>query len=144
MTAVQTLLEDETGRVIKLSIYHAVAAGASVSEIEGMFPKRMNVAVKEPYFKRYTDGCVGLRVDDPADILSVDPVSLAEILGSTCTVADQPVTAAADKVKDLAEGAGPGSEPQAGAETTIKDKADGFRNLGRKRSFFRKKMGDGD
>ncbi|KAJ7514791.1 hypothetical protein O6H91_23G059200 [Diphasiastrum complanatum] len=69
MTSVMTLLEDDAGHAIKLAIYNAVPSASRSSQVEVLFPEGSKVAIKEPYFKRYKDCTVGLRVDHPRNVV---------------------------------------------------------------------------
>ncbi|KAG6542139.1 hypothetical protein Mapa_016491 [Marchantia paleacea] len=82
MTAVLTLLEEaNTGRVVKLAIYNAVASTATVGEVQAQFRQGSRVAIKEPYFKRYKDQTVGLRVNNPGDVVFLESSTSAGASG---------------------------------------------------------------
>eukprot|EP00887_Chlorella_sp_A99_P002594 scaffold6.g2594.t1 len=82
MTAVQLVLESEAepGTAVKLSIYNMVPLeerararapperprAATARQLDRLFPEGTSVLV-------YADGCAGLRVDDPADVVLEPP-----------------------------------------------------------------------
>lgn len=65
LSAIVTVVEDETGEVDRLTIYN-FDAGTSLDE---QLPKGSYVAVKEPYFRTSNDRHCTIRVDHPSDLV---------------------------------------------------------------------------
>ncbi|WIA16369.1 hypothetical protein OEZ85_013065 [Tetradesmus obliquus] len=80
MSSVQTVLEDEEVQVVKLHIYNTpqlrrnTPAGqpADIAAAQRVFPKGQRIAILEPYFKVMMDGSLGVRVDNPAEVILLD------------------------------------------------------------------------
>ena len=65
--SIMTVLADEEGNAIRLSIYNLPCLQAE--HWSQCFPKGMRLGIKEPYFKRSADGGFSVRVDDPRDLV---------------------------------------------------------------------------
>lgn len=67
-----TLLEDERGNVIKITLYNFLPSGVSGDDANAlgkqMLPKGSRVKIAEPFYKIFRDGSRGIRVDDPNEI----------------------------------------------------------------------------
>ena len=77
-TANQLLLADAVNeaQAIKVSIYNLLPANAPIAKVRALLPKGTRLAIKEPYYKTYDgDGSSGIRVDNPADIVFLQPRS---------------------------------------------------------------------
>lgn len=85
------MLEDVTGNLVEIAVYDLVDSALSPRErqyrVAAQFPKRKPIVVMEPYYKMRMDGTIGVRVDDPNEILewSDVPTTLAtwKQLGNT-------------------------------------------------------------
>ncbi|CAM6112951.1 unnamed protein product [Calypogeia fissa] len=50
MSAILSVLEDEAGNGVRLTVYNVLSATASLQDVEARFPMGMRVIVKEPFF----------------------------------------------------------------------------------------------
>mmetsp|Transcript_86129 Transcript_86129/g.152156 ORF Transcript_86129/g.152156 Transcript_86129/m.152156 type:complete len:843 (-) Transcript_86129:163-2691(-) len=66
---VATVIEDDEGDVIRLGLYNMVGA-TSQANSEKLFPDDMKLTIMEPYLKIMADGSLGVRVDNPAEVIS--------------------------------------------------------------------------
>jgi tetratricopeptide (TPR) repeat protein len=91
MTSAMSIMEDERGRLLKLAVYNALPSGApdagTLAAASALLPEGATVAVLEPFYKRFADGTLGVRVDDPRDLVLLaapgapaggDPAALKE------------------------------------------------------------------
>ncbi|CAM6099621.1 unnamed protein product [Calypogeia fissa] len=69
ISAIFSVLEDEAGNGVRLTVYNVLSATVSLQDVEARFPMGMRVIVKEPFFKLCADGKTSIRVDNPADIV---------------------------------------------------------------------------
>ena len=78
MSSAMTLLEDETGAVVKVSVYNALPPGLEgppkLAAAKAYLKEGTLLAVLDPYYKTAMDGSRIIRVDDPSDIVFVDDV----------------------------------------------------------------------
>lgn len=65
ISGIMTVLEDDKGLAVRLSIYNAAH---SQTNIKMLYPMGAKVAIREPYFKRAVDCSLGIRVDNPANV----------------------------------------------------------------------------
>jgi hypothetical protein len=76
LTSVFTLLEDDAGDVVKLSLYNAVPPSGSgarrAAAAQRVLPRGAVVEVVEPFFKQFADGTYGVRIDDPRQLSILD------------------------------------------------------------------------
>ncbi|KAK0624359.1 hypothetical protein B0T14DRAFT_195653 [Immersiella caudata] len=70
MTAIMAIVEDESGDVVLLQLYHQEQAN---DPVENILEEGMILVVKEPYLKVTSDGGFGLRVDHVSDIEFLSP-----------------------------------------------------------------------
>ncbi|ROT37968.1 SET domain-containing protein [Sodiomyces alkalinus F11] len=70
ITAVMTIVEDEEGTAVVLQLYHQPDESMVPAE-EVLQPDDVFI-LKEPFFKRATDGSYSLRVDHPGDIVRLE------------------------------------------------------------------------
>lgn len=78
---IHTVLEEEepdSGKAISLKIRLAASSLAGDADVEVMYEQGMRVAVKEPFFMDFPGHFVGLRVDDPGDIIRLDLEKVSE------------------------------------------------------------------
>ncbi|KAH7316008.1 hypothetical protein KP509_21G074400 [Ceratopteris richardii] len=68
MASVLTVLEDETGDAILLSVYNMLSEG-DIQYVHLLFHKGLNVAIKEPFLNISTFGSLMIRVDNPSDLV---------------------------------------------------------------------------
>ncbi|EFJ53047.1 hypothetical protein VOLCADRAFT_85918 [Volvox carteri f. nagariensis] len=71
MTALSTVLEDENGDTVMVSVYNLLPSNlAGVPGLragERALPEGRHVAIIEPFYKRMADGTQGVRVDNPRE-----------------------------------------------------------------------------
>ena len=60
------LLEDMYGTVMKVCIYNVPNAAQFVAKL---FPLHRKICIVEPFYKMFQDGSIGIRVDDPNEII---------------------------------------------------------------------------
>jgi hypothetical protein len=70
MTAIMALMEDERDDVVLISLYHQ--EGEKERPAAEVINTGTILLVKEPYFKVYSNGGYGLRVDHLSDVLRID------------------------------------------------------------------------
>ena len=68
-TAIELLLSEDTEKAVILRAYNLLPVSASMAEVRRLLPVGTRLTVKEPYYKSFTDGSSGIRVDNPADIV---------------------------------------------------------------------------
>eukprot|EP01018_Ginkgo_biloba_P000819 Gb_23533 [translate_table: standard] len=69
-----TVLEDDSGRAIRVQINNVASATSTFLDVQRLYPKGTELAIKEPYVKRgSSDGCVMIRVDNPKTIEFISP-----------------------------------------------------------------------
>eukprot|EP00798_Chlamydomonas_sp_ICE-L_P029353 gene29353-12439_t len=84
--AAGTLLQDEDGNLVKLWLYNLVPmshsgetdAGARRQNWEAalsMLPQGQALAIIEPFYKVMSDGSLGIRVDNPAEVIFLDSLN---------------------------------------------------------------------
>ena len=71
------LLRDDSGALVSLSLYHCLPPGATQAFAQRAFPVGSRLTVKEPYLKMYNTGYLGLRVDNPCNLVLQLPPSIA-------------------------------------------------------------------
>eukprot|EP01018_Ginkgo_biloba_P013723 Gb_24396 [translate_table: standard] len=84
IVGIYSVMEDENGRAVKLSIYNVALSTSTFEDVQRLYPKGTKLAIKEPFVKRGSkDGCVMIRVDNPKTIEFLSsPEKTASI--STC------------------------------------------------------------
>jgi len=74
IVGVYSIMEDESGDVVKVALYNALADGvpnhpqARYAAANSVLPRGQAVAIVEPYYKMFADGTRGVRVDNPNDL----------------------------------------------------------------------------
>ena len=67
------ILEDERGCLLKLAVYNALPpgppSGAQLAAADALLPEGAAVCVTNPFYKCFADGTLGVRVDDPQDLV---------------------------------------------------------------------------
>lgn len=83
--AVHTVLEDETGKAVRVALAVTVppSAAAALSMMQALFSKGRKMAIREPCLRCYADGWISLQVDNPSDIVYVDHEQLVPAGGSS-------------------------------------------------------------
>lgn len=101
VVGVTLLVRDSEGTDVPLALYHCTAPHISKDDLWAQFPVGARIIVKEPYLKITRTGSLGLRVDNPCNIIVHRPAAPAKALtagsgatGGAAAVAD---TAAARK-----------------------------------------------
>jgi tetratricopeptide (TPR) repeat protein len=104
LRAAFTLLEDAAGDLVRVTVYNAMPGGLAVGRLQlaaqQLLPEGATVAVVEPFFKVFADGTLGVRIDDPRDLLRTEgdaaPRSALELKeqGNAFFRAKQPAEAA--------------------------------------------------
>lgn len=77
MSSITALIEDERGAVISVSLYNFVPGGSSLAFAQAAFPVGLRLGFKEPYMKRFASGKLGLRVDNPCNVIILPPLAIA-------------------------------------------------------------------
>jgi hypothetical protein len=82
--SLMTILEDDNGDAVMIALYNVPATWSS--RWREFFPEGLRLGIKEPFLKRFADGTIGVRVDDPKDVIylwSFDnmPVRISEAEG---------------------------------------------------------------
>lgn len=63
---IRLIIEDDAQTVGELGLYNFASQTKQLSKIEKeLMPKNSLIAIKEPYFKAFQSGSVGLRIDNP-------------------------------------------------------------------------------
>lgn len=77
ISATSLLLEDVTGYLVEIAVYGLVDDSLSLHQrqayLASQFPKGKSIVVVEPYYKIRLDGSLGIRVEDPAEIVRGKP-----------------------------------------------------------------------
>ena len=72
MKSVMTVLADGHGEAVFIAFYNV---GATETEAwSRIFPKGLRIGIKEPFLKRFADASIGIRVQNPDDIVYVSRV----------------------------------------------------------------------
>lgn len=73
-----TVFEDSNGDVIHVALYNFLPDGlngrAYIPLASNKLPKGGTVRIAEPFYKMFQDGCRGIRIDNPNDLLVVSSV----------------------------------------------------------------------
>ena len=70
IVGLSTIVEDETGQVVMLSLYNFVK---DLSDNPDLYlPKDSVLLIKEPYFKLGVNGAIMIRCDSPTDVVSIN------------------------------------------------------------------------
>jgi hypothetical protein len=69
-----TILEDRCGDAVKIALCNV--SWLQSDRWRECFPKGITIGIKEPFLKRFADATVGIRVDDPSDIVYVTPICM--------------------------------------------------------------------
>ena len=73
MASAMAILEDERGCLLKLVVYNALPpgppSGAQLAAADALLPEGAAVCVTNPFYKCFADGTLGVRVDDPQDLV---------------------------------------------------------------------------
>jgi hypothetical protein len=77
MTSFQTLLEDEEGGVVNLYVYNLSQSACP----GGIVAEGSIVAVLEPFFKVMLSGALGLRVDNPNELVALPALGPSSTAG---------------------------------------------------------------
>ena len=76
MTSIMTVLEDETGAVVKFAVYNALPPGlerrAKLAAAKAYLKEGTVIALLDPFYKTANDGSRMIRVDDPSDVVFMD------------------------------------------------------------------------
>jgi hypothetical protein len=72
MQGMMTILEDRRGEAVMIALYNV--PWLQSDRWRECFPKGITIGIKEPFLKRFADATVGIRVDDPSDIVYVTPI----------------------------------------------------------------------
>ena len=67
--SVSLLVRDDAGDVTVLNLYNCVPSDALCRTAEKTFPAGTTILVKEPYLKCFNTGLLGLRVDNPCNVI---------------------------------------------------------------------------
>jgi hypothetical protein len=76
-SSVQCLVADATGRLVQLNMYNCMDGGATTAEAEMMFPRGARIGLREPYYKMFNSGFIGLRVDNKRNVVVEMPLAAA-------------------------------------------------------------------
>lgn len=68
-SSIQALVRDVEGAVIKLALYNFLHATARCLDAERVIPPGCTIVIKEPYVKCQLDGSIGIRVDNPCNVV---------------------------------------------------------------------------
>ena len=68
-SSIQALVRDVEGAVIKLALYNFLPATARCLDAERVIPPGCTIVIKEPYVKCQLDGTIGIRVDNPCNVV---------------------------------------------------------------------------
>ena len=72
MKSVMTVLADEHGEAVFIAFYNV---GATETDAwSRIFPKGLRIGIKEPFLKRFADASIGIRVQNPDDIVYISRV----------------------------------------------------------------------
>ena len=74
MQSMMTILEDGHGDAVMVALYNV--SWLQSEHWRECFPKGMKIGIKEPFLKRFADGTVGIRVDNPSDVVYVTPICM--------------------------------------------------------------------
>lgn len=72
-----TILGDDKGAAVKIALYNVWWANSE--HCSECFPKGMLIGIKEPFLKLFADSTIGIRVDNPSDIIYVTPICICGI-----------------------------------------------------------------
>ena len=67
IVSLMTILEDDQGAAVMIALYNIPAT--TTRRWREFFPKGLRLGIKEPFLKRFADGTIGVRVDDPKDVV---------------------------------------------------------------------------
>jgi tetratricopeptide (TPR) repeat protein/uncharacterized membrane protein YgcG/predicted nucleotidyltransferase len=67
-----TILEDRRGEAVMIALYNV--SWLQSDRWRECFPKGITIGIKEPFLKRFADATVGIRVDDPSNVVYVTPI----------------------------------------------------------------------
>ena len=73
INAIMTVLEDDQGRAVRVGIYTEPPSASTASALRAKYPKGAKVAIKEPYFKHTLNRTLAVRVDNPSNIVRMQP-----------------------------------------------------------------------
>ncbi len=74
MLSLMTILEDSGGDSVLIALYNLSSVNSE--RWWECFPKGMQIGIKESFLKRFANATVGIRVDDPSDVVYVTPVCM--------------------------------------------------------------------
>jgi hypothetical protein len=72
MQSMMTILEDRRGEAVKIALYNVL--GLQSDHWRECFPKGITIGIIEPFLKQFAEATVGIRVDDPLDIVYFTPI----------------------------------------------------------------------
>ena len=73
IVSIALLCQDSTGRSVVLACYNFLDDGARTADAQRLFPVGTTLIVLEPYYKVMAGGGLALRVDNPCNVITVDP-----------------------------------------------------------------------
>lgn len=68
MAGINSIIEDKYGDIIYISFYNLIS-DVHWQSANAIFPKLTNIIILEPFYKLRNDGTLGIRVDDPNDVV---------------------------------------------------------------------------
>ena len=83
LQSLMIILEDKNGDAGMIALYNV--SSVLSDSWRWCFPKGMQIGIKEPFLKRCTDSTVGIRVDNPLEIVFVTPICMRLGCGITET-----------------------------------------------------------
>jgi len=69
--SVDFIAEDDDGDAVKVCVYGWKYNHCTTVQMRNELPLGTQIAIKEPYFKRYGDGTHGIRIDNPLNLLEI-------------------------------------------------------------------------
>jgi hypothetical protein len=77
LSAITVLVKDSEGTLLSLALHNILPPSATTKDAEKYFPVGTKIGIKEPFYKCFLSGYLGLRVDNPCN-LEIDGSNLIQ------------------------------------------------------------------
>ena len=93
MTSIMTIIEDETGAIVKIAVYNALPEDldlrAKTAAAQEFLKEGTVVAIIDPFYKTFMDLSRGIRIDDPLELIFMDDMGSKTPIDLRCEGNDQ-------------------------------------------------------
>jgi hypothetical protein len=93
MKSIMTFIEDDSGCLVKVAVYNALSSNLKGKKLIGAAKMLLNegdtIGIVDPFYKRFMDGTEGVRLDDPAKLLTrleISENAASSIVGASVTL----------------------------------------------------------